>query len=199
MIAHDMPQGSPEWEQIKLGKVGGSRATDILNKGKGRERYLVELACERINGTAKQFSARSTEHGKMTEDQARAVYQIETGNRIEPVGFVELSEYAGCSPDGFVGDDGMIEIKCPIDLSKHIHTVIYGMDDKEHKPQVQFNLMVSGRQWCDFISYSNDAPDAKKIAIWRQNRDEQYIEKLRSELDRFIADLKTMVSQLEAA
>jgi putative phage-type endonuclease len=180
-------QGSAEWLQERVGVITMSRAADVMafdaRNGKplkARTDYIFELASERITGKAKgQIKARSLEHGNETEPKARAAYQIKTGNLVELVGLVKHRKYdfIGASADWLMDDDDGGEIKCPIDPTVHLKTLMDGMP-AEHIPQVQGNLFVSGRKRWHFISYNETFPPHLQLYIQTIERDEEYIKKL---------------------
>lgn len=124
-IIKEMEQGSDEWHQLRLGKVTASKMSDVLSKGRGTapsksaETYMMELLAERLTGEAKPFFENDAMRwGTETEPQARFMYELKSGNTVEEVAFIELNEFVGVSPDGLVGDDGMIEIKCPTTITQ---------------------------------------------------------------------------------
>ena len=114
-------QGTPEWHQLRLGKVTASRVADILattrtGPSASRQNYLIELALQRSTGNIEpSYTNAAMEWGTQTEPQARVAYEVETGNFVDQVAFIDHTTIAnfGCSPDGLIGDDGLIEIKCP--------------------------------------------------------------------------------------
>lgn len=187
-----MEQGSQEWLDAKLAKVSSSKISAITAKGKGAEfgagayTYAYELIAEEQTGQHKNFSNAALEWGTENEPGARIKYQRRTFNLVERVGFIEMSDWLGCSPDGFVGKDGIIEIKCPHNSAVHVKTVYTKKMPTEHNPQVQCVFMVTGRKWCDFVSYD---PRNKKndIVIIRVDRDEEYIKEMHDKAKKFKA------------
>lgn len=136
------------------------------------ERYAYEIATEiLIEGPLATVKTKAMEKGTEREQMARAAYEIETGNIVQEVGFIEYKRdrMVGASPDGLVLDDGGVEIKCPEPL-KHTLTLLYGMP-KEHVAQVQAGMMVTGRSWWDFISF---CPEHKQFPLYieRVQRDD---------------------------
>jgi len=201
-VHSDIIQGSDEWFAIRLGKVTGSIAATVQAKGRGggpsltRADEMFELALERVHNRPRPAGYKSADmiHGTETEPEARNHYEIMQGVKVEQVGFVELNEYVGASPDGFVGDDGLIEIKCPK------HRVQYdrfnaGVFPKEYNAQVQFLLWATGRKWCDFVSFDPVMMSRKyfKITVYR---DESYIDTLEEKVDKFITELKALVNTI---
>lgn len=185
-------QGSPEWFAKRLGKFTGSRFADVLavskRDGKKLKAYtdlVWAIAVERITGQADQtLDSYSLRWGRDLEDFARQEYELTTGETVEQVDFVEhpTLDYVGCSPDGLVGSDGGIEIKCPKDSAIHLQRFDNGVPD-EYKPQVYGSLWVTGRAWWDFISYDPRMPEHLRLLRIRVPRDEAYIEELRKAVD----------------
>jgi hypothetical protein len=191
-IHRDIIQGSPEWEQIKLGKLSASHFKDILCKGAGRKLYMRRLAGEVLSGIKyESYSNKNMENGIETEDAARRYYEQSRGVTVEQVGFVEKSKWLGCSPDGLVGTDGGIEIKCVIP-STHINTIIRDCMPTEHIPQVQGCMYVTGHKWWDFISYCAEIHQ-RPFYCTRIYRDEDYIKELKAAVNKFVAELKAMI------
>jgi putative phage-type endonuclease len=189
-------QNSPEWHEARTGVVTASCFSEVLSKGRGKEpsktrqTYMYKLAGERIRGEATDsFSNIYTDRGHEFEDVAKSLYTQQTGNEVIDCGF--MLDICGYSPDGLVGDDGLIEIKTK---SAHIQIAVLLSDEvpSEHTAQIQGGLMVSGRQWCDFISYCPGLP----IFIKRVFRDEDYILNLRMELAKFEAELQGVINEI---
>ena len=158
-IYENLQQGTPEWLQVRLGKFTASKCATIGSEGSGKgrgglEMLCVEKAAERITGMPpEQFTNEDIERGHALEDEARGAYTLETKNVVKQVGFVELDDYIGCSPDGLVGRDGTIEIKCKDDKN-HLLMLLGKEIDKAYQWQIQMILLVTGRKWSDFISYN---------------------------------------------
>lgn len=160
-----MIQGSDEWLAARLGKVTASRVADLMARTKtgwsaSRDNYMAELICERLTGqTAERFSNAAMQWGTDTEPQARAAYEFITGNAVEEVGFVEHPSIlmAGASPDGLVGDDGLVEIKCP-NTATHIETLLGEKVPAKYRTQMLWQIACTGRAWCDFVSFDPRLP-----------------------------------------
>lgn len=151
-----LEQGTEEWLEVRKGKITASHAQEIGNGKKGLETYIISLMAEKYSsGEREYFTNEHIERGNELEDQARSVYSFNKGVEVKQVGFVEYSELVGCSPDGLVGDDGMIEIKCPNDVN-YFKYLLDGFDniDTKYMWQMQMNLLITGRKWCDFIAYN---------------------------------------------
>jgi len=154
----NVEQGTEEWFKVREFKLTGSHAQEIGNYGKGLETYCLKLASEYYSTATKEhFTSKDTERGNELEPIARGMYELEKGVEVTEVGFitVDASPYIGCSPDGLVGDDGLIEIKSPDDTS-HFKMIINGEKeiDSKYLWQVQMNLLLTNRKWADLIFYN---------------------------------------------
>lgn len=184
-------QGTPEWLQDRSGKWTGSKFVDVLAKSKtngkplkARSDCVWQVVVERMTGVLPdEIKAAALQWGKDVEPFAREAYELETGFIVQEVGFLNhpLYPFAGCSPDGLVGDDGAIEMKCPKDPSVHLKRFLDGME-ADHLPQVQGGLWVTGRKWWDFISYDPRMPPDYRMFKVRVLRDESYIANLEKEV-----------------
>ncbi len=204
-IDTDVPrQGTPEWLQERLGFVTGSRFADVLAKARNKSEpwgqtavsYALTLAGERLTGMPSQTERfPATDWGNEQEPYAVAAYEQMQGVTVETAGFVPhaLVDWVGCSPDGLVGDDGTIEAKCPFTEREHLRTVWTGCMPDEHKAQVQGGLWVTGRQWCDFISYNPRLPESCSLFVSRVERDPEYIAKLSQRIEAFAGLVSEMV------
>jgi len=176
MKIHQIEQGSPDWFTIRLGKLTASNAQAIGNVGKGLETYVYEMLAEKYSsGENEQYTNSHIERGNELEALARSLYEMERGVEVQQVGFVEYNEFVGCSPDGFVGEDGGLEIKCHAD-KKHFRMLVNGEKeiDSAYIWQVQMNLIITGREWWDLVFYNPNyektmivfriTPDTKKFA-----------------------------------
>ena len=164
MKIYNFPQNTPEWYEVRLGKLTASRAQAIGNCGKGLETLCWEKAAEIITGKLpEQIESEDIRRGHELENEARGAYSIETGRTVEQVGFVEYSKYAGCSPDGLV-KDGLIEIKCKNDVN-HLKLLTRQKPESEYMWQMQMQMLVTKRRWCDFVSYNPHFVDKPLIII----------------------------------
>jgi len=196
MIIHNCEQGSEEWFAVKCGKVSASHFGDVLNKKTGRRTYMLKVLAERMSGELMSgYSNKAMEDGIELEPVARECYEDIFGP-VQQVGFVELNDYVGCSPDGLIGDDGGLEIKASYP-NTHIDYILSGKLPAVYVPQVQGNMWVTGRKWWDFVSF---CPKIKDRPFWqiRVERDEKYIENLTAEVDRFINDMKELEQKIKA-
>lgn len=198
-------QGTPEWFASRLGKVTASRVADIVAKTKSgystsRANYMAQLVVERLTGVKfETFTNAAMEWGTQTEPLARAAYEVKNGVMVDETGLVDhpTIPMSGASPDGLVGDDGLIEIKCP-NTATHIDTLLSGDADKRYICQMQWQLAVTGRKWCDFVSYDPRMPDNLKLFIKRVERDDELIKELESEVVKFITELDEKVDTLKS-
>lgn len=190
----EIEQRSDEWFEMRRGKATASRFKDILAKiGKGeaaaRRNYRAQLVVERITGkTPDRFTSVAMVWGQETEDLARLMYSLKTGNKVTQVGFIEHTTLAaGASPDGLTPKLGCVEIKC-LNTANHIEVLKTQNILPEYVPQVQGQLWIAARKWCDFVSFDPDMPDNAQLFIQRIYRDEDYIAKLETEVTRFLEE-----------
>jgi putative phage-type endonuclease len=177
-IVKDIEQQSPEWFAIRKGKMTASHAQAIGNAGKGLETYIYDLVAEEYSSAEKeQFSNEHTERGNELEEVARGIYELENNVDVEQVTFIEYDEYVGCSPDGLVGENGLIEIKSPND-TEYLKYLIFGEGqiDTKYIWQCQMQMLVTGRSWNDLVIYN---PNFKKsMLVYRIIPDKEKFEKL---------------------
>lgn len=191
-----MEQRTPEWFAARLGKATGSNFAHILAKTKAgaegamRKNYRAQLVVERLTGQREEgFQNDAMKWGTDTEPLAKFAYTMKTFRNIEDVGFVEHETLmAGVSPDGLVGEDGLIEIKCPT-TANHIETLRGGKVPTQYIPQVQGQMWITGRKWCDFVSFDPRLPESAQLFVTRVERDEAYIENLIAEVTQFLAEV----------
>ena len=191
MIIHKCEQGSDAWLAIKLGKVSASHFKDVLNQKTGRKLYMYRLLGERLSGeNCAGFTNKNMDNGIELEPEARKYYEALYSVTIPQVGFVEKSDYLGCSPDGLIGEDGGVEIKCVIP-STHVSYIDKNQMPPSYLPQVQGCLWITGRKWWDFVSF---CPQVKVKPFWSKRiaRDEKYIKVLEVAVEEFISELKKL-------
>ena len=192
MKIHMMEQGSEEWLKIRCGKVTASHFSDVMSKGQGRKTYMLKLAAERATGVVQpSFKNEAMQWGNDQEPFARACYESSEHSVVDQVGFVEVNDYVGVSPDGLVDDEGCIEIKCP-NTATHIGYIESGKLPAKYKAQVQGQLWATNRDWCDFVSYDPRNGDNGYFCV-RVERDSKYIGELVAALDKFVLELKEIV------
>ena len=198
-------QQTDEWFKARVGKVTASRVGDLLAKTRtgpsaSRAAYMGELVAERLTGQpTEKFQSAAMKQGNELEPQARAAYAFLSGVTVEETGFVPHPriDMAGCSPDGLVGDLGLVEIKCP-QTHTHIETLLGADVAKSYRDQMQFQMACSGRAWCDFVSFCPVMPAGMDVHIRRVERDNAYIAEMEAEIIRFLAELDAKLEALRA-
>jgi len=194
---HNFEQGTPEWFDIRKGKMTASHAQAIGNVGKGLETYIHEMMSEYFSSAEKeQFVSKDTERGNELEPIARQIYELEKDVKVDVVGFIELNEYIGCSPDGLIVIDGLQEIKCPCD-KEYLQYLLYGEDaiDTKYIWQVQMELKLTGRKWCDLCIYN---PNFKKsMCVFRILPDKEKFAKLEEGFKKGIELINSIKTKLE--
>ena len=198
-----MDQRSPEWFAARLGKVTASRMSDMMARtksgyGAGRANYMAELICERLTGQgAERFTNAAMQWGTETEPQARAAYAFLTDAEVEETGFAIHPDipYLGASPDGLVGADGLVEIKCP-NTATHIETLLSDAVPQKYLLQMQTQMACTGRAWCDFVSFDPRFPAEHQIWMRRVVRDDDLIAEIEREAATFLAEVEQAVAKL---
>lgn len=197
-------QGTPEWHQLRLGKATGSRIKEIIAKTKtgpaaSRANYKAELVCERRTKTPLDgFSSGPMDWGKEQEAEARRRYEAEKGVLVQEVAFVDhpTIPMSGASPDGLVGEDGLVEIKCP-NTKTHIETLLANKAPSQYISQMQWQMACTGRAWCDFVSFDPRMPDDEQFFCIRVPRDDEYIKSLEAEVSKFLGEVEEAITKLD--
>jgi putative phage-type endonuclease len=200
-----MEQHSDEWFAARLGKVTASRIADVVAKtksgyGASRANYRAQLVVERLTGVAAEsYTNAAMQHGTDTEPQARAAYEWLADRSVVEVGFIDHPTIAmsGCSPDGLVGADGLVEIKCP-STATHIETLLSETIPDKYVKQMQWQMACAGRQWCDFVSFDPRVPDKMRTFIKRVPRDDALLDELSLEVHHFLAEVADTLARLQA-
>ena len=198
MIIHRMEQGTDEWHKVKCGKISASSMSDVMAKGAGktRKKYMMKVLSERLSGIPQQgFSSPAMEWGIETEQYALAAYMAATGNDVDRVGFIEIDDLLGCSTDGLIGDDGILEVKCP-NTATHLEYMLHGKAPSTYVAQMQSELWMTGRKWCEFVSYDPRLPEDISLFIVRVERDEEKISTIEKEVEAFIAEMLTLEKRI---
>lgn len=197
-----MEQGTEEWFAARLGRVTASRVNDIVARTKtgysaSRDNYLAQLVCERLTGKgAESYTNAAMAHGTETEPLARAAYEMKNSVLVDEVGFVQHPTLmAGASPDGMVGQDGLIEIKCP-QTNTHIDTLLSGKIPIKYKAQMTWQMLCTGRKWCDFISFDPRLPQELQMFVQRYPYDVEYANQLENEVKLFLAEVDVTLTTL---
>lgn len=194
MTIFNFPQRSEEWYKIRIGKITGSDFHTLMGNGETKKKLLLKKAVERITGKPQGDELKNSDiqRGVDLEDTARTYYEMETGNTVNQVGFIQLNEYVGCSPDGLIGMDGILEIKCPratTFLSHYLDDSI----EKQYYTQIQFNMMITGAKWCDFVRYNEDFP----LYIKRVKADKEYQCRIRERLSECIKEIEEIIKNFK--
>lgn len=199
----DLAQRSEAWHQARLGKVTASRVADVVARiktgwGASRANYAADLIAERLTGQpAEKYSSPAMQWGTDTEEQVRAAYAFASDVDVWPVGFVPHPgiAMAGASPDGLVGEDGLLELKCP-NTATHIDTLLKGVVAEKYLKQVQWQMACTGRAWVDFASFDPRMPDDLQLWVRRIPRDDEMIAELEREVIVFLAEIDETVARL---
>jgi len=196
-------QGTDEWKMLRCGKVTASRVADIIAKTKSgysasRDNYMAQLICERLtNSVAESFTNAAMQHGTETEPLARLAYEVNQNVLVDEIAFVlhPTIQMSGASPDGLVGNEGLLEIKAP-NTATHIETLLSETVPTKYYTQMQFQLASTGRKWCDFVSFDNRLPEELQLFVKRVPRDDMYIKLIEGEIVQFLAELDDKINKL---
>lgn len=199
-----MEQRTNEWDQARLGNATASKINDIVAKGKdgkssaSRKNYAVRLALERLTGN-KTVTFQNSEMlwGVEKEPLARAAYEASRGVLVMEEGYVPHPRipHSGASPDGLVGDDGLVEIKCPNEAT-HLENLMRGAPDPQYLNQMYWQMACTDRKWCDFVSYDPRFPEHLQMVVHRVNHDAQKITELENEVVKFLGEVDAIVEKL---
>lgn len=198
-----MDQRSEEWFAARLGKVTASRVADLMAKTKtgysaSRANYMADLIVERLTGVREEgFTNAAMIWGVDTEPQARAAYEFLTDATVIEEGFVlhQAIPDFGASPDGLVGDVGLLEIKCP-QTAAHLDVLLSGEVPGKYVTQMQAQMACTGRAWCDFVSFDPRMPGEMQLFVKRVHRDEVFIAAMEGEIAAFLAELAQKLDAL---
>jgi putative phage-type endonuclease len=199
------PQGSPEWFAARLGKVTASRISAVIAEGKGgapsltRAGYMGELVAEILTGQpCATFQGNAdTERGQETEPAARVAYESLKRTMVDECGLVihPRIERSGASPDGLVGDDGLLEIKCPR-IHVHLDYLLSGQPPKAYIPQMAWQAACCERKWVDFVSYCPAMPEDLRLFVVRYVPTAVYLDGLERSVVAFLADMDEKLKQI---
>ena len=202
----NIEQQTPELYEVKIGKVGASRLADVMAEGRGgkpsatRANYMYELLTARLTGEYQQtYQSPEMLRGIELEAEARRKYEIVTFNEVKQVGWIAHPEIdmCGCSPDGLVDDDGLIEIKVP-NTKTHLETVLHGKIDRSYMLQMQWQMECSGRDWCDFVSYDPRLPENIQIYIIRVDKKQEVIDSIKTAVQAFLSELAELENKIRS-
>lgn len=202
--ATKIEQGSDAWKALRAGKVTASRVADVLSKIKsgesaGRKNYRMDLVAERLTGKpADSFTNSAMQWGTEQEPFARIAYETHKGLFVEQVPFVDhpTIEWFGCSPDGLVAEDGLLEIKSP-NTTTHLEYIEIGKSPARYIPQMMCQMACTGRKWCDFVSYDPRLPDDLQLFVVRLERDDAYIKDMEAEVVKFLQEVEETLGMLK--
>jgi len=197
-------QRTETWFGERLGKVTASRVADVLAKTKSgpstsRANYAAELVAERLTGRrAEGFTSAAMQRGTDLEPLAREAYSFVSGNTVVETGFVPhpVIEMTGASPDGLIGDDGLVEIKC-CGAARHIAVLKGDPAEDRYVKQMLWQMACTGRQWCDLAYYNPDLPVELQLKVIRIERDDAAIEAMEAEISAFLAEVAADVAYLQ--
>ena len=200
-----MEQRSDEWFAARCGKVTASALYKVMSKtktgwGADRTNYAAQLVTERLTGRpADSFTNSAMQWGIDTEAQARMAYAFHADENPVEIGFLDHPRIAwsGASPDGLVGLNGMIEIKCP-NTATHIATLDGAPIDRKYLYQMQWQMACAEREWCDFVSFDPRLPPAMQMHTRRVERDDELLGELETAVTEFLAEVAETVARLEA-
>lgn len=202
--ALELDQRSEEWRKARLGSLGSSRIYDSGARTKGggygasRGNLMAELLLERLTGRAvDHFVSAAMAAGIETEPEARAAYVFYSGHDVGEVGLFRHPRIAmtHASPDGVIGQDGLLEIKCP-EPKAHLETLLAQKIPEKYVKQMTWHLACSGRQWVDYVSYNPSFPEAMRLFVKRLLRDEAAIAELEAEVEKFLAELDAKIEAI---
>jgi len=199
-------QGTDAWFAQRVGNVTASRISDVMatlksgGESASRRNYRAQLIAERLTGSkSESFTNAAMQWGTDNEPIARAMYEIQTGSDVEQVGYVTHPSIknTGASPDGLVGDDGLIEIKCP-NTATHIDYLLAGVPAAEYHNQMLWQMECTGRKWCDFVSYDPRMPEELQLFVVRFYRDDERLSEMRSGVVKFLQEVSETIEKLES-
>lgn len=169
-------QGSTEWHDLRALRISASHAQAIGANGKGLNTYVTEKVCKYFSSAEEEsYTNKAMAHGIEQEPVAVTMYEFETGSIAKEIGYVIHSEHVGCSPDRFIDEDGLAEVKCPSD-NVYFKYILDGKIDTKYYAQMQMQMLICGKAWCDYVVYN---PNFKKqLIIKRVYPDEIVFQKL---------------------
>jgi putative phage-type endonuclease len=196
-------QGTPEWQALRIGKLTASRVADMLatvktGESMSRKNLRADLIAERLTGNKNDSYTNSAMNwGVETEPQARVAYEVFSDTLVDQIAFVDHKTIPnfGCSPDGLVDEDGLIEIKCP-NTSTHLEYLETRKPPTKYMTQMMSQMSVTGRKWCDFVSFDPRLPDGLKLLVVRIKRDDEAIAKIEAEAIKFLAEIDAKIIEL---
>lgn len=203
MDESSLVQGSPEWIRSRVGSVGASRVQDVIARtksgyGASRANFMAEIICERLTGEpAERFMSAPMQWGIDHEPDARAAYEFFRDANVTVVGKISHPTilHSHASPDGLVGDDGLVEIKCPSSAT-HLDTLLSQAVPAKYVTQMLWQMACTGRKWCDFVSFDPRLPESMSLFVKRVERDDKRIAELETEVAAFLKEISAKIEQL---
>lgn len=204
MSTSAIEQGSDDWKALRIGKATASRMADICAKtktgwGASRANYAAQLIAERLTGTvAESYTNAAMEWGTATEADARAAYAFHQNKAVELSTFVPHPsiEMSGASPDGLIGIDGLVEIKCP-NTATHIDTLLKRTVPEKYILQMHWQMACTNRQWCDFVSFDPRMPENLRLFVKRIQRDGVLLLDLEDKVKDFLSEVHAKTVTLQ--
>lgn len=201
----ELRQGTPEWHAARCGSLGASSVHEALAKtktgwGASRANVMSRLIVERLTGIPQDtYTNAAMQHGVDTEPEARAAYQFEAGVLVKQVGLIKHPGIGGthASPDGLIGGDGLLEIKCP-STTTHLDCLLGEAIPSKYLTQMQWQLCCTGRAWCDYVSFDPRVPENMRLHIQRVKRDDRLIAELETQVREFLLELSKKLAALTA-
>lgn len=201
----EIEQRTDDWYAARLGKVTASALHKVLSKtktgyGADRGNYMTQLVLERVtNSKADGYSSAAMQWGIDQEPFARAAYEATRGVMVDEVGFIPhpTIKDAGASPDGLVGDDGMVEIKCPESKTALECWLSENPVEAKYFAQMQWQMRCADRSWCDYVVFDPRMPAKAQLFIKRVERDDAWLEKAEAEVIKFLAEVDAKVAALK--
>jgi putative phage-type endonuclease len=200
-------QHTPEWFACRIGCLTSSRIADVVTKRKRNpteplQAYLdlrLDLAVERVTGKiSENYVSYWMERGTELEPLARAAYELRNDVEVRQTGFVlhPSIKWAGCSPDGLIGDDGLVELKVPKSTT-HAEYLLGECVPELYVPQMLWQMACTGRSWCDFASYCPDFPEPLDLFVCRLQRDSNRISEMESQSQIFLQEVEALTYRLK--
>lgn len=200
----DCAQGTDLWKSTRAGKITASRISDVLSRIKtgeaaARRDYRAQIVAEILTGTPQDdiFINDAMRWGTEQEPFARAAYETTREVLVDQVGLVihPTIERGAASPDGLVDPDGLVEIKCP-KTATHLSYLLAGTVPSQYQPQMLWQMACADARWCDFVSFDPRLPEDLQLFVVRFNRDEERIEEMEEEVERFLAEVDATLASL---
>jgi hypothetical protein len=201
----DLIQGSDEWKRARAGSLGASQIHEALARtkngwGASRANIIAQLVIERLTGEpSASFESAAMAWGREKEADARDAYSFYHGVKVAEVGIIKhpLIDGTHCSPDGLVGEDGLVELKAP-NSSTHLDILLTKKFPAKYELQAMWQMACSGRKWCDLASFDPRFPEHLKLFVRRVHRDDKHIEELETEVIKFLSEVEDKVASLNA-